>query len=140
MLEHIGQHVGNEESLTRFIYDSDKVTRAGTIKPGAFLPTQEKQDQRWETSVCRLKDCSENRVWDLARTQRPDRTVYGRADHSVQSAIAAALSCLASPIEGFPEHAVLINWPNEKPAQKEIALLLSKASTAVFPHRLGNGR
>jgi hypothetical protein len=131
--ELIDNHVADEESLTRFVYDSDKVTRSGTIKAGAFLPMQEKLDGRWETSVCRLINCSEDRIWDLARTQRPERTIHARADHTVQSAVATALSCVASPVHGFPEHAVLIGWPIEKFAQKEIALRLAKASAVVFP-------
>ncbi len=125
--------VDDDESLTRFVYNADEVNRAGRVKPGAFLPTLETHSGRWETSVCRMNGCTEERVWDLARTQRPDRTVKARADHSVQSAVAVGLVCVAAPVHGFPEHAVLLGWPGDKPAQKDIAIGLAKASKAVFP-------
>lgn len=133
MAEPADHGVDDHERVARFVYDSDKVSRVGGVKPGAFLPMLEKGANRLETSVCRLVGCSEERVWHLGTTQRPDRTLYARADHSLQAAIANNLSCVSAPVDGFPEHAVLLGWPSEKPAQKLIAIALSKVSTTVFP-------
>lgn len=118
--------VSSDESATRFIYDSDKIFQNGSAKPAAFLPTQDKTSGRLETSVCRLKGCSEERIWHLAKTQRQDKTVKGRADHTVKSVIDAGLECIASPVTDFPEHAVLLGWPADKPACKAIAVMLSQ--------------
>lgn len=123
--------VSSEESATRFIYDADKIFQNGDVKPGAFLPSPDKASGRLETSVCRLKDCSEERIWYLARTQRTDKTVKGRADLSVQAVVEVGLECIAAPVVDFPEHAVLLGWPADKPACKAIALVLSKASKGL---------
>lgn len=123
--------VSSDESVTRFSYDSDKIFQNGSVKPAAFLPTPDKTSGRLETSICRMKDCSEERIWHLAKTQRQDKTVKGRADHSVQSVLDAGLECIASPVKDFPEHAVLLGWPVDKPACKVIAMMLSKASKGV---------
>ncbi|MYM87714.1 hypothetical protein GTP91_11030 [Rugamonas sp. FT82W] len=124
--------VSNDEPATRFIYDSDKIFQNGSVKPAAFLPTPDKTSGRLETSICRIKDCTEERIWHLAKTQRQDKTVKGRADHSVQSAHDAGLECIAAPVTDFPEHAVLLGWPADKPACKVIAMMLSKASKGVL--------
>lgn len=133
MHEPADQAVPQEESVCRFVYDSDKLYQNGAAKPGAFLPMFETNLLRWETSVCRLTGCREERIWHLARTQRLDKTLKARADLAVQSVEDAALLCVQAPVTGFPEHAVLLGWPSDKPAQKEIALRLSQASRTFFP-------
>ncbi len=131
MQEHESQGLESNEHVARFIYDSDKVTANGRVQSSAFLPKFEGAFVRWETSVCRLAGCDEARVWQLATNARPDRSVKALAKLSIQAVISAKLECVDAPVDGFPEHAVLLGWPDDKPAQKEIAVALSKASVAV---------
>lgn len=119
--------IDDEDTLVRFVYDSDKF-RPDRVLPGAFLPSYEDQWQRLETSVCRDSMCDIARVWHLARTQRSDKNVKGAANFKAASATATGLSCLAAPVDGYGEHAVVIKWPENKSEQRLIAGKLSQAS------------
>jgi len=128
-----GADLPPEEFVSRFVYDSDKVsgTRA---KPAAFLPKFEPQFERWETSVCSLARCAnDERVWHLARTQRSDKSVKARIDVCVDHVQHSDLRCIAAPVPGYPEHAVIVGWPDEKHDQKARALALSKRCAVTTP-------
>ncbi|MGN4072150.1 hypothetical protein ACS0X5_10780 [Burkholderia gladioli] len=112
--------------ISRFIYESDKYRKGSNLpKPGAFMPEQ--YEDRWETSVCRIGACDEERVWYLGRTRRPDRTLRARIDFDVQHVIDNTLACNTAPQDGYDEHAVVIDWPPTKEAQKLIAVKLAAA-------------
>ena len=120
--------LSDEEIVGRFVYDSEKVKASG-INHGAFLPMYEHEQGRLETSVCRMAGCPEDRAWHLARTQRTDKDPKARADVEVTALaqVDPALICIAAPVDGYPEHAVLIGWPADKHAQKAWTMRLSKA-------------
>lgn len=131
MAEPEDQLVPANESVTRFVYDSDKVK--GRVLPGVFLPMYEAETQRWETSVCRLDNCSDERVWHIARTQVTHKPVKARVDIPVEAVRTQQLSCVIAPVEGFQEHAVIVGWPSEKEDRKRLAMALTKSCTARFP-------
>lgn len=85
--------------------------------------------QRWETSVCRKVLCSPERLLELARTRRADAPAKALADVAVSVANENGLTCVEAPVDGFPEHAVLLGWPNEREQQMLLAIALTKAST-----------
>lgn len=116
-------------TVSRFIYDSDKLyKKTSKPKPGAFMPEYFEAAKRHETSVCCLDGCSDERAWDLAKVQRPNKTLHARANFPVQLAIDQSLSCIAAPVDGFDEHAVIIEWPNDKEAQKVKAIELASGT------------
>lgn len=97
------------------------------------MPYKDKDNGRLETSVVHLDRCDEERVWHLGRTCKPDKTLYGRTDFSVQLAVQQALECLAAPQPDFDEHAVVVKWPEAKEEQKRIALALADKAGVCQP-------
>lgn len=90
--------------------------------------------ERHETSVCHLDGCADNRVWHLAATRRADKTLKARVDFLVAYAIDQSLSCVSAPEDGFCEHAVLIDWPDDKEARKLITVqLASRVGGCMLP-------
>ena len=135
------RNVGAEEVVTRFIYESQSV-KGNHVRVATFLPMFDLEMQRLETSVCRLNLCNRERAWELARTlglaSRPGVTLHACADVSVGVANQNGLICEEAPVDGFPEHAVLIGWPEEKEKQKLIAMALVKASARHLPPATGS--
>ncbi|MBF3560998.1 hypothetical protein ISF97_27735 [Burkholderia pseudomallei] len=112
--------------ISRFIYESDKIRKQGNRpKPGVFMP--EEYGNRWETSVCRIDTCDDERVWHLGRACRIDKTLRARIDFDVQQVVDNALACRMAPQDGYDEHAVVIQWPADKEQQKLIAVQLAAA-------------
>ena len=122
--------IADAERVSRFIYDSDKIFADGRPKANAFFPMLEASLQRYETSLCHLI-CEDARVWLLGREARPHQALKGRADFGVAVATTEKLRCLSSPMENFSEHAVLIEWPPEKAAQKAIGVAIAKGCGPV---------
>lgn len=120
-----------EEPLSRFIFDSDKVNQAGRVKDGAFLPSHGAND-RLETSVCRVEDLPEDTVWKIGQATRPDRSLKGRADFTCATVLEANLYTLPDAEGTFPEHAVILGWPEEKEKQKLLARAIAKASKGLI--------
>lgn len=87
----------------------------------------EEFENRWETSVCHMDSCNDDRVWNIGRSCRTDKTLRARIDFDVQHVVNNALSCEASPEDGYDEHAVVIEWPPDKEQQKLIAVQLVAA-------------
>ena len=122
--------VAPDEELARFIFERRYVDQLGRVKQGAFLP--ELYKGRLETSVCRIRDITEVRIWNLGKTVRPDKVLYARADFPHSAAISKSLKCLSAPEPNFGEHAVLIGWPHgsdEKMRHKAIAAHLAGGAT-----------
>lgn len=117
--------------VSRFIFTSSHIA-GGRPKPGAFLPTFDNGFDRWETSVCSLDGCSDVRVWSLARSSRPDANLKARVDFPVGLATSNQLGCVTSPMPDFEEHAVLLEWPEEKEDRKVITVALAKGCPAVL--------
>ena len=117
-----------QATITRFIYDREKIRGDGRPHGRAFLPSLEQG--RFETSICHRDGLQEDEIWARAAL-RKDKAVKGRADLTVAGVNAvhgACLRCEEAPDEGFPEHAVIVNWPQTKPDQLVLANLLAEIS------------
>lgn len=119
--------VSNDELLTRFIIASSHFRPANnTVKPDAFIP-----HPRSELSLTRLLEATDDEIWmegERVATIR-SKTLYGRADVTVEAFQVVELCVIAKPIHDNPNHADAINWPAEKSAQKMKALEIAARST-----------
>ena len=128
--EQLARMILIEKHLRR---EKDKVT----AKPEAFLPYK-----HVELSVIRHRELSESELWEVGRDVSAKREagdqfgrkfpLLGRGDFSARDARAQNLD--AAPAEG-PElprnHADIIGWPLEKPAQMLHALKIAAVSSFV---------
>ncbi len=62
--------------------------------------------------------------------------MYGRADINVVDAMDLNLEVHPHPVIGNPNHANVVGWPPDKPAQKIIAMELATAAIFVKHPRL----
>lgn len=123
--------IADDEQLARFVLYSGWIRHTDqTIKPDAFIPYPHPN-----LSVTLLGGLSAQQIWDVGQHVGVLRnlTLYGRAD--VQAAIVRKLSLVVEPkpLKGNPNHANILGWPTEKPAQKIIALQLAAASVFHKP-------
>lgn len=117
--------VDDQELLARFVIFSRWIRTSDlTVRPDAFIP------HPWpDLSVTRHVGLSEEELWQIGQgvaDQRPEATLYGRADIRALNVRARSLR-----IEPTPEprnHANISGWPTDKPAQKSIAQLLAAAA------------
>jgi hypothetical protein len=129
----IDEVVSPSEVLARFVFERRHIDQMGRAKQSAFLP--ELYNGRLETSVCRICEIAEPRIWALGKSVRRDKTLHARADFPVSAALSQALECLSAPEPNFSEHAVLIGWPpgsNEKMRHKAIAAHLAGVATVLL--------
>jgi hypothetical protein len=128
MIAGIGtKPVADEERLARFILRREHVRADGTVKPDPFMP------YKWvELSVTRHLGLDERQLWDAGRgvAEETKTTLYGRADVEAASFIRLRLRVLPRPLPQNPNHADVVDWPADKAAQKEIALLVARE--AIF--------
>lgn len=123
-----------EETVGRFLFQNSDYSRsANRPKQKVFLPEKHPTLNRWETSVCRINKASETRVWEIGNKIREPRQVVARADIDVQYVSSTQLLVEAVPEEGYAEHAVITNWPDEKEKQKEMAANLVFHATLKYP-------
>jgi len=119
--------IDDDEWLARFILYSRWIRGSdNTVKQDAFIPPQNS-----ELSVTRHLDLSEEELWQAGQVVANTRpsTLYGRADLQAITARNQSLEVrAASPPKN---HAIIVSWPNEKPAQKIIALELARAALYV---------
>src|SRR5438046_1693154 len=109
--------VAHDELLARFIFQRSHYRQDGSVKQDAFMPPA-----NLELSVTRHLLATESEIWTVGRQIGVKRkiTLHGRADAST-SALLPRLSVVAAPINGNPNHANVLGWPADKPAQKIIA-------------------
>jgi hypothetical protein len=119
--------VSQDEVLARYVLHSSHIRANGTVKADAFMPYALVQ-----MSVTRHLQASEAELWQVgaAVAATRQRTLYGRADITAQTCLGQKLSVVAAALAGNPNHANVGNWPQDKPAQKMIALEI--AATASF--------
>lgn len=126
--------IGLEETIGRFIYQNSDFSRTSNKpKQKVFLPEKHPTLNRWETSVCRIDIASETRVWEIGNKIREPRQVVARVDIGIRGISTTRLLVESVPEEGYAEHAVIINWPDEKEKQKEVAASLVFHSTIKYP-------
>lgn len=126
--------VAGEERLARFVLRREHVRADGTVKPDPFMP------YKWvELSVTRHLGLDEQQIWDAGRgvAEETKTTLYGRADVEAATFIRQRLRVLPRPLPQNPNHAEVVDWPADKAAQKEIALLIAReASFHPWPSSL----
>ena len=117
--------------LTERHVKTDPETGARTPKAEAFLP------YKWvELSVIRHRELDETELWEIARgiAELRQKTLIGRGDFAARSARARGLDVVPAEGAGLPKnHADVINWPAEKPAQLLLAAEIASAAEFVAP-------
>ncbi|MBI3477366.1 MAG: hypothetical protein HY010_16660 [Acidobacteria bacterium] len=113
-----GKAVASYEILARFILFNRWIRNDGTVKPDAFIPHPYP-----DLSVTRLKYLPEQEVWRIGQSIAGARpaTLYGRADIPAAEARRRTLDVEPRPVADNPNHAVVVGWPDDRPAQKIIA-------------------
>jgi hypothetical protein len=126
--EGLEKAVASDELLARFILFRGWIRNDGTVKPDAFIPPRD-----LDLSVTRLKYLLEQEVWRIGQTIAGARpaTLCGRADIPAAEVRRRALDVVPRPVADNPNHAVVIGWPGDKPAQKIIAQELAAKSVFV---------
>jgi len=108
------------ELLSRFVFHHSHVKSSdSTVRHAAFLPKE------GQTSVFRISGITDSDIWDIGdevafRRQLP---LVGRADISVAAVLKTGLQ--AARHEPPPRHANIVNWPDEKSAQRLKAMELA---------------
>jgi hypothetical protein len=120
--------VSFDEMLARFLFAKD-IRLDLSIKPDPFVPPPNLQ-----LSVTRHLELSEQEIWNLAQMVafKRNKPLKGRADFLTSIILPFGLSVVEDPIEKEnPNHANIVDWPVDKPAQKsiaqEIAAMVGKA-------------
>jgi hypothetical protein len=118
--------VAAAELLARFILRRQHVRADGTLKPDPFMP------YKWvELSVTRHLGLDEPQIWLAGQTvaNETDRTQQGRADATAQVYVRQRLRVLPKPLPSNLNHADVVDWPAEEPAQREIALMIARRAS-----------
>lgn len=111
------------EMTARFVISKGHVNRqTGTLKATAFLPAPGPTP---ELSVMRLRETTEPEVWSVGQSiaafRGEGRSLYGRGDVLAATYQSQQLSVQPDPVDGNPNHALVLGWPVEKEAQLECA-------------------
>lgn len=125
--------VEDGERLARMILTGkyvrkDARTEKLTPKPEAFLPYK-----HIELSVIRHRDLTESELWEIGRVVavKRERPLVGRGDFSARDARAQSLDVVPAEGPDLPRnHADVVGWPSEKPAQLLRAVEI--AAAAIF--------
>lgn len=114
-----------DEKLARFILQRSHLRVDLTVKPDPFIPHPLN-----DLSVTRHLQLSEGQLWKLGRevARLRSKSLYGRADVRVSDLERHRLQVVAAPLENNPNHANVVGWPLEKPAQKSIAQQIAAAA------------
>jgi hypothetical protein len=109
------------EQLSRFVLHHSHVkTSDGTVKHAAFLPKD------GQTSVFRISGITDSDIWDIGNDEVAlirKLPLVGRADISVAAVLKTGLQVASQ--EPPPRHANIVNWPDEKSAQRLKAMELA---------------
>ncbi len=128
------------EQLARMVLTEKHVRKESmTLKPAAFLPFS-----RVELSVIRHREITEAELWKIGREVSAEREagdefgrkfpLIGRGDFLARDARELKLD--VKPFEGFGlprNHADVVGWPPEKPAQMMYAIEIAARATFVPP-------
>jgi len=116
--------VSDEECLARFILFYKWVRNDQTVRPDAFIPHPYPN-----LSVIRHTGLSTDELWQVGQCIADSRslTLYGRAD--IQALEVKKRSLCIQPTSTPKNHANIIGWPVNKPAQKMIAQELAAVAS-----------
>ena len=117
--------ITEDEKLARYILVRSQIRQNGqTVKPDAFIPHPHS-----DLSVTRHLELDESALWrigqEIADERMPPVTLHGRADINVMTVTQQKLQTQPDPTINNPNHAIIVGWPNDKPAQKTIAQQLA---------------
>jgi hypothetical protein len=118
--------VAPSETLARFILYGKHIRPSDqTLKPDAFMP-----HPYLDLSVTRHLLASEDELWTVGQgiAELQGRPLHGRGDIRADTCDAEGLRVQADPVEGNPNHAIVVDWPAEKSAQKSIAQQIAAAA------------
>lgn len=118
-----------DELLARFVLFTKWIRSNGRVAQDAFIP-----DRSRELSVIRHLGLTEDELWSCGQEIADSRpaTLYGRADIQVAEVTKQSLRCVADPPPR--NHVNIVGWPEEKSAQKILAMeLATKARYVVTP-------
>ncbi len=120
--------IENGELLARFIMSGKWFRSDRTVRQDAFIPYPYP-----DLSVTRHKSLSEEEIWKLGQEISDARpaTLYGRADLSAEAVRKQKLSVEPRPVPENLNHACISGWPQDKPAQKILALELAAAASFI---------
>lgn len=123
-----------DEFTARFIYQKNDWNKQPILKPKPklFLPSM--YEGQLETSVCVTSSISAVRIWEIANQARSPLPALAYAELLSSSIENVGLRILLAPDleRNYPEHAVIVGWPGEKPLQMELAIQLVASSTIVL--------
>lgn len=122
--------VEDGERLARVVLTNKHVRKESmTPKPEAFLPFK-----HVELSVIRHRELNEGELWEIGYdvAAKRGRPLVGRADFTALNARLQNLDVVPSEGPELPRnHANIVGWPSEKPAQMLRAVELAAAATFV---------
>jgi hypothetical protein len=126
--EGTSSFVTNNELLARFITSSKWFRNNQTVRQDAFIPYPYP-----DLSVTRHKSLSEQEIWKVGQEISDARptTLYGRADVSAEEVRKQKLTVEPRPVPENLNHACVLGWPLDKPAQKILALELAAVARFV---------
>jgi hypothetical protein len=124
----LGDAIAPTEPLTRYLihrkgFFSEVENR---VKRRAFMPHPRDN----ETSVFRIQDAAEPRIWAMGRTFVADpqgRPLYGRAD--ILASLVTDLRLTTRAEDAPPRHAVISGWPQEESERLSLAQELAERAT-----------
>lgn len=127
--------VETNELLARFITSSRWFRSSdSTIRSEAFIPYPYP-----ELSVTRHRLLSEEELWKVGQAITDGRitddrkiTLHGRADISAENVRKQKMTVEPRPVPENLNHADILGWPPDKPAQKMLALELAAAASLVM--------
>lgn len=117
--------VSSNETVARFVLQNSQVRADGSVKPDVFIPPGHRR-----YSVNRLLQATEEETWTCGKAvaSSQNKPLVGRVDFGVERVLKQHLTIDPAPIEGNPNHANVLGWP-DKPLQKALATVLS---TGIF--------
>jgi hypothetical protein len=124
--------VAPNETLARYVLHNSHIRRGDqTVRPDAFIPHPYP-----DLSVTRHLSATQDEIWELGEgvASQCRKTLHGRADILARDCVDLDLVVNSDPCPGNPNHANILGWPSDKPAQKLIAAQL--AANAVFVPRI----
>ena len=129
MIPGIGERpVADAEWLARYLLRREYVRSDGSLRPDPFMPYKQV-----ELSVTRHLGLDERELWEAGQSvaAATATTLHGRADVQAVVFVKQRLPVVQRPLAGNLNHADVVGWPADKPAQKEIALLIAREATFV---------
>lgn len=120
--------ISNEELLARFITASKWFRSDNSVRQDAFIPYPNR-----DLSVTRHGLLTEQELWEIGQEIANARPVnlYGRADIVAEDIRRQKLTIEPMPVPENANHACILGWPSDKPAQKIRALELAAAAKFI---------